>query len=65
MIQQIYYEFRKHFIRPSVFVVLLVFLLLNAFQISAVYHEKSVFSMVPEFKACYKDMYLVYGGPIT
>lgn len=65
MIQQIYYEFRKHFIKLPVFAALAVFLLLNAIQISSAYRDKSVFSMIPEWKADYDALYPVYGGSIT
>ena len=65
MIRQIYFEFRKHFLRLPVCAVVIIFLLLDAFQISNVYQDKSIFSIVPEWQARYENLYPVYGGQIT
>ena len=65
MIRQIYFEFRKHFLKLPVCAVVIIFLLLDAFQISNVYQDKSVFSIVPEWQARYENLYPVYGGQIT
>ncbi len=65
MIRQIYFEFRKHFLRLPLCAAVILFLLLDAFQISGVYQGKSIFSIVPEWRARYESLYPVYGGPIT
>ncbi len=65
MIRQIYFEFRKHFLKFPVCAAVILFLLLDAFQISSVYQEKSIFSMMPKWRARYENLYPVYGGKIT
>ena len=65
MIRQIYFEFRKHFLKLPVCAAVTLFLLLDAFQISSVYQDKSIFAMIPEWRARYENLCPVYGGQIT
>lgn len=65
MIRQIRFEFQKNFLKKSIVAALLVFLVIDAFQIRSLYHEKSVFSIAPEFKQVYETYYERYGGSIT
>lgn len=65
MREQVIFEFKKHFLKRSLIFALLLFLFLDAYQIKTLAQQKSVFSIVPEFKIAYEDLYSTYSGAIT
>lgn len=65
MLRQVAFEFKKHFLKPAVGLALLLFLLMDALKIGALYQEKSVFSRLPDSRNAYDTLYEAYGGSLT
>lgn len=65
MIRQIRFEFQKNFIKPSIVLAMLIFLLMDAFLIRSLHQKKSIFSLMPEFRSAYETLYGTYRGAIT
>lgn len=71
MVRLIRFEYRKHFVKPSILIALLVFSLISAFKIYDVYSENSLFArgrsmeQTVQIKQLYWDFYKDFGGEIT
>lgn len=65
MIHLIRYELKKIFLHRSIWIVLLLFTLLNVWKIYDVWRSESYFSDSPEWKAAYWKLYPEYEGQIT
>jgi len=67
MIELIKFELKKHYIKRSFILVLILFMLLNIFKINTVFNEKGLFSenKFLEYKDVYKECYEEFGGEIT
>lgn len=71
MVRLIRFEYRKHFVKPSIIIALLVFSLISAFKIYGVYSENSLFARgrstgeSTQIKQLYWNFYEDFGGEIT
>lgn len=65
MIRQIYFEFKKNFMKPSIVAVILLFLFFDAFFIGSLYQEKSIICQLPINKKVYESFSEKYYGTIT
>lgn len=71
MVRLIRFEYRKHFVKPSILIALLVFSLISAFKIYDVYSENSMFARgrsaeeAMQIKQLYWDFYEGFSGEIT
>lgn len=71
MVRLILFEYRKHFIKASIIIAMLLFSVLNIAKIYSVYDEKSALSKTSDpdwdsnWKGLYWEMYEEFGGTIT
>lgn len=71
MVRLIRFEYRKHFVKPSILIALLVFSLISAFKFYGIYSENSLFArgrsmeQTAQIKQFYWDFYMDFGGKIT
>lgn len=71
MVRLIRFEYRKHFVKPSILIALLVFSLISAFKIYGIYSENSMFARgrsvdeSAKVKQLYWDFYEDFAGEIT
>lgn len=71
MVRLIHFEYRKHFVKPSILIALLVFSLISVVKIYGVYSENSLFSRgrsaeeSVQIKQLYWDFYQDFSGEIT
>lgn len=67
MVKLLRYEFRKHFLKKSVVIAVLLFSVLNAVKIFSVYDETSLIakSREPVWHDLYWEMYKDFGGIMT
>nr|WP_319489737.1 ABC transporter permease [uncultured Caproiciproducens sp.] len=71
MVRLIWFEYRKHFVKPSILIALLVFSLISAFKIYGVYQENSMFARghsmegTVQMKQLYWGFYKDFRGEIT
>lgn len=71
MVKLVGYELRKHFMKPSIFIALLLFSVVSVVKIYGVYAENSLFARglnaeeSAQIKALYWEMYEDFGGDIT
>lgn len=71
MVRLIRFEYRKHFVKPSIIIALLLFSLISAFKIFGIYSENSLFArghsteQTIQIKQLYWDFYKDFGGEIT
>lgn len=71
MVRLIRFEYRKHFVKPSIIITLLVFSLISAFKIYGIYSENSLFArgysteQTVQIKQLYWDFYKDFRGEIT
>lgn len=71
MVRLIRFEYRKHFVKPSILIALLVFSLISAFKIYGIYSENSLFArghsmeQTAQIKQLYWDFYKDFSGEIT
>lgn len=71
MVRLIRFEYRKHFVKPSIIIALLVFSLISAFKIYGIYSENSLFArgrsmeQTVQIKQLYWDFYKDFAGEIT
>ncbi|CAH0117815.1 MULTISPECIES: ABC transporter permease [unclassified Paenibacillus] len=64
MVRLIGFEWRKHFLKTSVIVAVLLFSVLNVVKIYSVYEGNSLLAY-PHWKELYWKMYGDFGGPMT
>ena len=65
MIRLVGFEFKKIFLHRSIWIVLLLFTLLDIWKIHDVWRSESYFSDSPERKAAYWELYPEYEGQLT
>lgn len=65
MIRLVGYEFKKIFLHRSIWIVLLLFTILDIWKIHDVWRTESYFSDSPEWKAAYWELYPEYEGQLT
>ncbi|MCM1237455.1 MAG: hypothetical protein NC489_45900 [Ruminococcus flavefaciens] len=67
MLRLVYYECRKHFLTPAVFIMLAFFLIINGIKIYSVYWQNSIFANInnSNFLNAYEDFYSGYKGMLT
>ncbi len=69
MIKLIFFEYRKHFLKTSIIISVLLFSILNIIKIYGVYDSGIVryssLLVEPEWKSLYWEMYEDFGGKIT
>ncbi|MBJ6362489.1 hypothetical protein ACFOQM_14585 [Paenibacillus sp. GCM10012307] len=64
MVALIGFERRKHFLRRSIFVTLVLFSVLNIVKIYGVHQGNSLLA-TPSWSVLYKEQYDTFSGPIT
>lgn len=65
MIRLVGYEFKKIFLHRSIWIVLLLFTILDIWKIHDVWRTESYFSDSPEWKAAYWELYPEFEGQLT
>jgi hypothetical protein len=65
MVTLIYYEWKKHFLKKSVLIALIVFSLINTVKIFSVYQEASPLAGEPVWEEAYWRIYDEFSGDMT
>lgn len=67
MIKVIIFEFRKNFLKKSIFLAIILFTLINLIKINSIYNEESLLSnnTDPTWSKLYWDVYDEFSGPIA